>query len=69
MAPLIPAMKVAVCSPVPMRIVFESPGPPPLPISMLLLPLVRLSPAPDPSPRLLVPVLLASAPRSAPRPH
>ena len=42
--PLMPAIKVAVWVPcVPMRIVFASPATPALPISILLLPVVRLT--------------------------
>ena len=61
-APLMPAMKVAVCVPwVPMRMVLDSAAAPALPISMLLLPVVRLNPALRPSPMLLLPVVLKAS--------
>jgi hypothetical protein len=46
---------------VPMRVVFDSPATPRLPISMLLLPVVRLLPALKPTAMLNEPVLLKSA--------
>src|SRR5450759_1783798 len=54
-APLIPAMKVAVW-PVPIRIVSDSPAPV-LPMSMLLMPVARLDPALIPMAMLLLPVV------------
>ena len=64
--PLIPAMKAAVCvALVPIRIVFEFPATPGLATSMLLEPVVRLAPAPEPSARLELPVVFE---RSASRP-
>ena len=61
--PLIPAMYVLDClPPVPIRIVLASPATPTLPISILLLPVVRCEPAERPKAMLLLPVvLLASA--------
>ena len=60
--PKTPAMKAAVCVPfVPIRILADSPATPPLPISMLLLPVVRFAPALVPTAVLLLPVLLRSA--------
>src|SRR5207249_1127135 len=54
-----PAIYVLFCIPwVPMRIFFDSPATPALPISMLLLPVVRAPPAPIPTPMLLLPRLL-----------
>src|SRR5208282_388958 len=41
-----------------MRMVFDSPATPPLPMSMLLLPVVRLEPAAEPTAMLLLPVVL-----------
>src|SRR5450759_2792184 len=56
-APLIPAMKVAVWVPtVPIRIVLDSPAPV-LPMSMLLMPVARLDPALIPMAMLLLPVV------------
>ena len=58
-APRIPAMKVFVCVPdLPIRIVLASPATPSAPISMLLLPVVRLAPAWLPTAMLDEPVLL-----------
>ena len=55
----IPAMYVAVCVPcAPMQIVLDSAATPALPISMLLLPLVRLVPAEAPTVMSLAPVVL-----------
>src|SRR6266853_348594 len=59
-APRIPAIKVCLWL-APMRIVFDSSATPSAPISMLLSPVVRLSPAEKPRAMLLLPVLLASA--------
>src|SRR5207248_509446 len=57
--PKIPATKVDFCMPcLPMRIVLASPATPALPISMLLLPVVRLVPARLPRPILDDPVVL-----------
>src|SRR5947207_7890292 len=58
-----PATKVFVCVPLlPMRIVLDSPATPALLISILLLPVVRFSPAEIPNAVLLLPlVLLTSA--------
>jgi len=59
-APLIPAIKHAVCvPPVPIRMVLDSPATPLFPISMLLSPVVRLDPACAPIAVLLLPVVLA----------
>src|SRR5436190_18112129 len=57
--PAIPAMKVDFCVPfLPLRMVFASPALPGAPISMLLLPMVRLLPAVAPRAMLLLPVVL-----------
>src|SRR5437762_11610323 len=57
--PAIPAMKVDFWVPcLPMRMVFASPALPGAPISMLLLPMVRLLPAVAPRAMLLLPVVL-----------
>src|SRR5438105_658718 len=60
-APKIPAIKVDFCVPcLPIRMVLASPAAPSTlaPISMLLLPVVRLPPALLPSPMLLLPLVL-----------
>src|SRR5262245_22525744 len=56
-APLMPATNVFVWN-APIRIVLDSPPTPKLPISILLLPVVRLAPAPLPRAMLLVPLVL-----------
>src|SRR5438552_18195239 len=59
--PRTPATKVIVCVPaVPMRIVLDSPAAPALPISRLLLPVVRFTPADWPRAMLEPPVVLLS---------
>ena len=54
-APLTPAMNVALCV-VPMRIVLDSAATPGLPMSILKLPVVRFAPAPSPSAMFVPPV-------------
>ena len=57
---MIPARKVAVCSPCwPMRMVFASSALPLFPMSILLLPVVRLEPALTPMAVFEIPVALA----------
>src|SRR5437763_13387817 len=59
---LMPAMNAFVWVPtVPMRMAAESAATPRVPISMLLLPVVRLLPALEPNPMLFEPVLFRSA--------
>src|SRR5882672_11484776 len=59
--PRMPAMNAAACVPaVPIRMVLDSPAIPVLPMSILLLPVVRLDPARVPSAMLLPPVVLDS---------
>ena len=53
-----PAINVATCVPLPMRIALDWPVTPGLPITMLLLSLAILKPAFDPNAMLLLPLVL-----------
>ncbi len=60
--PRVPAMKVLVW-PEPMRVVLDSPATPTLPISILLLPVVRSAPAKGPNAMFLLPMVLLKSAR------